>query len=82
MHSNRNTDPAHTQDSEDWTALSLLLGLDVPGPLSVDEIARAIGDPIAVPDSLERLRADGLIHRCGPYAWPTRAARRFHAIVV
>jgi len=52
----------------------LLITRDEQRPWSVYEIELEIGDHIAVVDSLRRLQGLGLVHRCGEYAWATRAA--------
>ncbi|HEV7563141.1 MAG TPA: hypothetical protein VGO24_06525 [Solirubrobacterales bacterium] len=45
---------------------------------AIDEIRREIGDPIAVTDSLARLRGVGLIHVFDlGFVKPSRAARYF-----
>jgi hypothetical protein len=42
---------------------------------AVAEVERAIGDPVAVADSLRRLRANSLIHQIAPdFVKPSRAA--------
>jgi hypothetical protein len=41
---------------------------------SVEEVEREIGPRLAMAGSLERLRAAGLIHRCGEFVFATRAA--------
>ncbi len=64
----------------DWAVLALLLDPDDRLPWSTDELAREIGDHPAVIDSLKRLHRAGLIHRCGDFAFPTRAARRFEEL--
>lgn len=45
-------------------------------PWSVNEVAREIGNHGATVDGLARLFGAGLIHRCGEFVWPTRAALR------
>jgi predicted transcriptional regulator len=64
----------------DWALLALLLDPDDRLPWSTDEIAREIGDHLAVTDALKRLHRSGLIHRCEDFAFPTRTARRFEEL--
>jgi hypothetical protein len=56
--------------------LHLMLDDDTPGLWSVDELARAHGDPVATVDALAGLHAMGLIHRHREFVWPTRTAAR------
>jgi DNA-binding HxlR family transcriptional regulator len=55
--------------------------LSDPGPWSFDELVREFdGDHLGVESSLNELVANGLIHRCGEFHFPTRAARRVEQI--
>ena len=66
--------PVEDAESIDKTVLMLLLA-DDGGPLwSVEEVEREIGPRLATVGSLERLRAAGLLHRCGEFVFATRAA--------
>jgi len=65
---------AEEEDAADKAILALLLTPEEQRPWAVDEIAREIGDRIDTLDSLARLRGAGLIHRCGEFAFATRAA--------
>lgn len=47
-----------------------------PFPWTIEEIGRELGDQDDAADSVARLAADGLVHRCGEFVFPTRAARR------
>jgi hypothetical protein len=61
-------------DRADHVLLATLTADDSHRPWSVDEIARQAGeDPT---DALNRLAADGLIHRLGDFVWAARAAVR------
>ena len=80
MQSQRTLSPAEEEVREDFGVLNLLLGSYQPGLWSVDEVARAIGKPLAVTDAVMRLESDGLIHRQGDFVFPTRAAIRFNEI--
>jgi hypothetical protein len=53
---------------------ALLVVADEQRPWSVHEVELEIGDPAGVEDALTRLHASGLVHRCGGFAWATRAA--------
>jgi hypothetical protein len=59
------------------TVLSFLLGPDVEGMLSHDEVVRELGERDMVLAALARLSSKGLVHRLGSYVFATRAARRF-----
>lgn len=74
MHDQRS--PAEADDQNDAAVLSLLLDLDAQRPWSIDEVAREIGDSLAVTDSLARLHGAGLVHRLGGFVFATRAAQR------
>jgi hypothetical protein len=67
-------DPAENPGQIEQAIYGLLIQRDNQRPLSVREIELEIGSPIAVADSLLRLHSLGLIHRCGEFAWATRAA--------
>jgi hypothetical protein len=56
----------------DAAVLGLLLA--EPGLWSVEEVVRAIGDELAVTDSLARLHGGGLVHRISGFVFATRAA--------
>lgn len=66
--------------STDARVLEFLLD-DHPGLWSIDEVQRMLGDPVAARDTLDRLTAVGLVHRCGAYAFASRAAAHSHALV-
>ena len=53
---------------------TMLIATDEQRPWSVHEIELEIGDASAVKDALAQLHGAGLIHRCGDFAWATRAA--------
>jgi hypothetical protein len=67
---------AEDQDKVEHAVLDLLLSSDLPGLWSVEEVQREIGKPLAVSDSLAHLTRTGLVHRCGEFVFPTRAAVR------
>jgi predicted transcriptional regulator len=69
--------PAEQDKRIDAAVMGWLLNEDVRGPVSVDEVAREIGDRVAVTDSLARLEGAGLVHRMGEFVFATHAARRF-----
>lgn len=64
---------AEDENRTDANVLGPLLG--EPGPWSVDEVAREVGDPVGAADALARLYGAGLVHRLDVFAFPTRAAR-------
>ncbi len=59
------------------TLLDLLLTDESPGLWSTEEIAVAMGDPVIAVDTVDTLRAAGLLHRHGEFVFPTRAAARY-----
>jgi hypothetical protein len=67
---------AEDQDRVEHAVLDLLLSSDLPGLWSVQEVQREIGKPLAVSDCLAHLARTGLVHRCGEFVFPTRAAVR------
>lgn len=58
----------------DQAILALLLTPEEQRPWSVREVELEIGEQLATVDSLARLRAAGLIHRCGEFVFAARAA--------
>lgn len=67
--------PAEIERRED-AAVIVVLGAAYPALLSVDEVAREVGDQLATTDALARLRGAGLVHELGGFVWPARAAAR------
>jgi hypothetical protein len=51
-------------------------------PWSLHELQLEIGNPIRTEDALQSLRGKGLVHRCGEFAWATRAALATEEIVL
>lgn len=76
----RQTTPAEQDAQVEKAILGMLLDHDAQRPWSVDEIAREIGDDNDTLDALARLHGAGLLHRCGEFAWATRAALAADAI--
>jgi DNA-binding GntR family transcriptional regulator len=64
----------------DRAVLNLMLDPDRQRPWSEDELARTLGVPGDVRESLRRLRACKLIHRWNDLAVAAHAAVRFHEI--
>jgi hypothetical protein len=64
------------QDVTDQAILGLLVA--DRALWAVEEVTREIGSPLAVADSLARLRGAGLVHRCGDFVFAARAAVRFN----
>jgi hypothetical protein len=74
MQDESNRSVAEEEDAVDKAILALLLTPEEQRRWSQREVELEMGDPIAAVDSLARLRAAGLIHRCSEFA--SRAARR------
>jgi hypothetical protein len=53
---------------------AMLVVADEQRPWSVHEVELEIGNPALTTDALTRLHAAGLVHRCGDFAWASRAA--------
>ena len=70
--------PTHEPAGEpgERALLALLLDREEQRPWSVRELELEIGSCIEVQDSLARLHAVGLVHRCGEFVWASRAALR------
>jgi hypothetical protein len=70
------TNPTVEQEEHrvDQGVLDLLLDPEEQRPWSVDEVARVMGEKIDTLDSLARLNAAGLVHRCGEFVFASRAA--------
>jgi hypothetical protein len=66
--------PGDLEDRHDKAVLALLCGSLCAW--SVEEIARELGSEVDALDAVGRLRAAGLVHCCGEFVFPTRAARR------
>jgi hypothetical protein len=47
-----------------------------PGPLSLDELARVVGDQVAATDAVDGLARDGAVNREGTLVFASRAAVR------
>lgn len=74
MHDQGTSTPAHEDAVTDGEIMAMLLAHDAQRPWTPDEIAREIGDRLAVADSLRRLHGGGLIHRLDRFVFATRAA--------
>jgi hypothetical protein len=73
--------PPHLEDDVvDRGILGLLLNSEGPGLWLTEELALEVGDQLATVDSLTRLYAAGLIHRCQDFVFATRAAIQFDAL--
>jgi hypothetical protein len=68
-----------SEEDRDDCVLSLML-VGASWPWTVDEIACELDRPIGATDSVDRLSRAGLLHRFGPFVFPTRAARRAEEI--
>ncbi len=80
MHKHRTPEGLAEHACIDRAVLTLMLDLDRQRPWAEDEIARTIGVPGDVRDSLRRLRAARLIHRWNDLAVASHPAVRFHEI--
>jgi hypothetical protein len=58
--------PTEVQRREDAAVLGVLAA-SYPALLSADEVAREVGDQLAVPDALARLRGAGLVRVVAPW---------------
>jgi len=67
--------PAAEDVQFDQAVLGLLLTDEAP-IWSRDEIVSEIGNSIAVTDSINRLAAQGLVHRLNGFVFATRAAAK------
>ena len=74
MHDQGTSTPAHDDAVTDGEVMAMLLALDAQRPWTEGEIAREVGDRLAVADSLKRLHGGGLIHRLDGFVFATRAA--------
>ncbi len=79
MQDERNDTITDDGSPTEQTILKLLLG-GRQSVWSVDELVAEIGRRLDTIDTLDRLRAAGLVHRCGEFAFATRAAIRFDGI--
>lgn len=68
------TQPNSDPERVDAAILCLLIDPEAQRPWSVDEVAREIGDEVAVADGLARLAGAGLLHRISSFVWASRAA--------
>jgi hypothetical protein len=80
MHEQRSPEPADDDLRIDSAILALMLSDRPPWLWSTAELAREIGDELATIDSLRRLHASGLVHRCGDFVFATRTALAFDAL--
>ncbi len=74
MHQHPTHEPAG--EPRERAVFALLVNPEEQRPWSVGELELEIGSSIGVEDSLARLHAAGLVHRCGEFAWASRAALR------
>jgi hypothetical protein len=65
---------AEREDIVDKAILALVLTPEEQRPWSVHEVELEMGDKLDTIDSLARLRAAGLVHRCGEFVFASRAA--------
>jgi len=72
----------HTPRSAEWIVLDLLLERDEQRPWAVEEVARAIDNPVAAADAIANLQAAGLVHRTSDgFVFVTRAAAHFNELI-
>jgi hypothetical protein len=69
----------HTPSDEhsELVVLTLLLDDATPALWSLEELASELGDELRATDAVASLHGAGLVHRCGRFAFATRAATRF-----
>jgi hypothetical protein len=70
-------DAAAELDQLERVVLHLLLESETSGIWSEREVAQAVGGEAYAAFALVNLHADGLIHRCNEFVFPTRPAVRF-----
>lgn len=80
MHDRRLDVPAVERDRETDLAVLDLLLIDARGPVADFEVARELGDELAVADSLARMASHGLIYRLNGFVFPSMAAVRAAAL--
>jgi hypothetical protein len=68
------------EDSPTEQTILMLLLTGRQSVWSVDELVAEIGRRLDTMDTLDRLKAAGLVHRCGDFVFATRAAVRFDGI--
>jgi hypothetical protein len=68
------------QDRKTEHAILTLLLSDRQCVWSVDELIAEIGRQLDTEDALSELKAAGLVHRCGEFAFATRAAIKLDGI--
>ena len=61
----------------EFGVLVLLLQAGAPSLWSLSELARELGCELAAARAVAGLHRAGLVHRCGEFVWPSRAASRF-----
>ena len=74
MQEQRTREPAG--EPREHAIFALLVVREEQRPWSVRELELEIGSAVEVEDSLKRLHAAGLVHRCGEFVWASRAALR------
>lgn len=72
--------PSEDEQRTEAAILGLLLNRTNQQPWAVEELIREIGRPLETQDAVASLHGSGLIHRCGDFVFPTRAALRFDQI--
>lgn len=65
--------PTYAPQSTESVVFDLLLD-GYPAQLSVDELAREVGEPVETTDAVQNLVCAGLAHRAGDHVWLTRPA--------
>jgi hypothetical protein len=80
MQNDPSLDPADVLRVNDSAVYGLLILPNEQRPWAVRELVLEIGNEIGVEDALARLHGAGLVHRCGEFAWATRAALAADAI--
>jgi hypothetical protein len=80
MQDHHTCDPAEETKRTESTILCLLLNRTNQRPWAVEELIREIGRSDDTTDAVASLHGSGLIHRCGDFVFPTRAAVRLDQI--
>jgi hypothetical protein len=74
MHDESSPGRAEEAPTIEGAILALLLVEDEQRPWSVGELELEIGSHVDTVDAIAALHRAGLLHRCGDFVFPTRAA--------
>jgi hypothetical protein len=77
MHDQPNRGDVPRTEYVESVVLDLLLSSTPPGPWSMHELGKAVGNQIEAVDAVDGLHQIGLVHRSDGLVFVTRAAARF-----